>query len=60
MYFFFQIHIIYYRNENLVPVEMYLNMLTEVISNRIFINDYNRIHPLESDMDIINEICPVM
>lgn len=39
---------------------MFLNVFTEIITDKTFLLDYNRLHTIESDLAIIKSVCPKM
>lgn len=45
-------------NKSLQPTEMFLGIMTEIVSDRAFLVDYQKIYPIEIDLDIIQRNCP--
>jgi len=39
-------------------VELYLSLLSEVMSDGLFIVDYHGLYPVDIDLDIVAEVCP--
>ncbi|XP_004535103.1 activating signal cointegrator 1 complex subunit 2 [Ceratitis capitata] len=37
--------------------ELFIGLLTECLSEQVFVNDYGRLYPVELDVDILNQIC---
>ncbi|XP_067641760.1 activating signal cointegrator 1 complex subunit 2 [Eurosta solidaginis] len=41
----------------ITAAEKFIGLLTECLSEQIFVNDYGRIYPVELDVDILKQVC---
>lgn len=53
--FFFYV---YYSSNALGPGDNFLTVLTESLSDRTFIQDYQKFYPIENDLEILRQACP--
>lgn len=47
-----------FRSESLKAAESFLAILQEALSDQIFIIDYQRLHPVVNDIEILQQACP--
>lgn len=49
---------LHYSSNALGPGDNFLTVLTESLSDRTFIQDYQKFYPIESDLEILRQACP--
>jgi hypothetical protein len=62
----FKLRVYFYYSDTITEVEVkryvddYLGVLTECLTDKIFIHDYHSAYPVDQDLDTMSQVCPEM
>lgn len=47
----------HFRSESLLPAESFIAILQEALSDHSFVIDYQKVYPIENDVEILKQAC---